>query len=303
METVNNLTSAASRVIWGDPANTETSQQTSTSDKQEPIAGEMGNVSAGEPYDKGNQEESPITKSNANDDLQGKTPSTLPIRSEHETEKTGVTSLHTPNSGLPTSSSENEKLSSSNTTSDSGPNPSVGAVPSSGSTEESNIRERKDDTEGPTEGSAEHEGIVAAKKEAEEAASVDVSGPGPRTLEKKAKDSPASGAGVGGSGGKGGDGEDGPQKESHGEGTGEKYVKSSGMVADGGDFDASNPGAGKEADRLLETKGIHHTPGKAEPPAAEDTSTNSSTGNGKEGKDGKEKVSLKDKIKAKLHKS
>jgi hypothetical protein len=34
-----------------------------------------------------------------------------------------------------------------------------------------------------------------------------------------------------------------------GEGTGEQWVKSSGMKADGGDFDASAPGAGREADR------------------------------------------------------
>lgn len=34
-----------------------------------------------------------------------------------------------------------------------------------------------------------------------------------------------------------------------GEGTGERWVKSSGMKADGGDFDASAPGAGREADR------------------------------------------------------
>ncbi|PWW79416.1 hypothetical protein C7212DRAFT_275529 [Tuber magnatum] len=45
--------------------------------------------------------------------------------------------------------------------------------------------------------------------------------------------------------------------ESHGEGTGEKYEKSTGLAADGGDFDATRPGAGKEADRLLEEKGIH----------------------------------------------
>jgi hypothetical protein len=32
-------------------------------------------------------------------------------------------------------------------------------------------------------------------------------------------------------------------------GTGEQYVKSSGMEADGGDFDATNPGAGAEATR------------------------------------------------------
>lgn len=32
-------------------------------------------------------------------------------------------------------------------------------------------------------------------------------------------------------------------------GTGEAYVKATGFSADGGDFDAKNPGAGKEADR------------------------------------------------------
>lgn len=44
--------------------------------------------------------------------------------------------------------------------------------------------------------------------------------------------------------------DDGPQTESQGETTGTKYVKSSGLVADGGNFDASNPGAGKDADRV-----------------------------------------------------
>lgn len=32
-------------------------------------------------------------------------------------------------------------------------------------------------------------------------------------------------------------------------GTGEKYVRSTGLAAHGGDFDAAAPGAGKEADR------------------------------------------------------
>jgi hypothetical protein len=41
------------------------------------------------------------------------------------------------------------------------------------------------------------------------------------------------------------------QRESHGEGTGEKWIKSSGMKSDGGNFDASQAGAGKEADRKL----------------------------------------------------
>lgn len=51
------------------------------------------------------------------------------------------------------------------------------------------------------------------------------------------------------SSGSGGDDEDGPGAKSKGEGTGEQYVKSSGLAADGGDFDATKPGAGREADR------------------------------------------------------
>ena len=37
-------------------------------------------------------------------------------------------------------------------------------------------------------------------------------------------------------------------KKTTGEGTGKQYVKSTGLAAEGGDFDASRPGAGKEAD-------------------------------------------------------
>jgi hypothetical protein len=51
METVSNLTSAASRAIWGDPDKDKTSNETGG---QEPLSGEVGDVSAGEPYDKGN---------------------------------------------------------------------------------------------------------------------------------------------------------------------------------------------------------------------------------------------------------
>jgi hypothetical protein len=107
--------------------------------------------------------------------------------------------------------------------------------------------------------SEEHDQIKETKKEAEDAAKVDTSGPGPKSLEEKARetggtlDAGASGAPAGkmenGDKTAGGDHDDGPQKESHGEGTGEKYVKSSGMKADGGDFDAAKPGAAREADR------------------------------------------------------
>jgi len=40
------------------------------------------------------------------------------------------------------------------------------------------------------------------------------------------------------------------------EGTGEQWVKTSGLAADGGDFDATKPGAAREANRILEDKGI-----------------------------------------------
>jgi len=49
----------------------------------------------------------------------------------------------------------------------------------------------------------------------------------------------------------------------HGEpkkGDGTQYVKATGVAADGGDFDATKPGAGAEANRLLESKGVHKTP-------------------------------------------
>lgn len=40
---------------------------------------------------------------------------------------------------------------------------------------------------------------------------------------------------------------------------GHLWVKTSGTAAEGGDFDAAKPGAGKEADRLLEQAGVHRT--------------------------------------------
>ena len=55
--------------------------------------------------------------------------------------------------------------------------------------------------------------------------------------------------------------ESGGQKESLGStskepGTGTQYVKSSGLAAEGGDFDATKPGAGREADRELDTTSL-----------------------------------------------
>jgi hypothetical protein len=74
-------------------------------------------------------------------------------------------------------------------------------------------------------------------------------------------------------------------------GTGQKHVYTSGFAADGGDFDASKPGAGKEATRLLEEQGIkrdNDDRGELKMPAGT-------------GEAPKEKQSLAEKIKDKLH--
>lgn len=84
--------------------------------------------------------------------------------------------------------------------------------------------------------------------------------------------------------------EDGEEKtdDSKEKGTGEQVVHASGLAADGGDFDAANPGAGREADRLMGEKGIDH--GEKDGGKSGSGSTPG-------------KKSLKDRLKAKFHKS
>lgn len=104
-----------------------------------------------------------------------------------------------------------------------------------------------------------------------------------------------------------------PGGQEHGKepkGTGEQYVKSTGLAADGGNFDATKPGAGKEADSmwlkasrtlgkadmiagLLEEKGV-----KKADASANDTTTKTTSHDSSEDK---EKVRTIDKIKNKLH--
>ncbi|KAK6503059.1 hypothetical protein TWF481_008094 [Arthrobotrys musiformis] len=82
-------------------------------------------------------------------------------------------------------------------------------------------------------------------------------------------DTPSTGSGnsnVSGSSGSMGGGAGGPaglklpdsENQSRGEGTGTKYEKSTGLASDGGDFDATRPGAAREAARLMDEKGIAH---------------------------------------------
>ncbi|KUI64967.1 hypothetical protein VM1G_00142 [Cytospora mali] len=142
-----------------------------------------------------------------------------------------------------------------------------------------------------------------------------VDGPGPKPIEEVAHERGGDAAAVtGASGSAGGAGaaedgeEDGPGAKSKGEGTGEQYVKSSGLAADGGDFDATKPGAGREADRLLGEKGIVNptaaaaeTAHKGEEESPEKVSSDKSSTGSPDSKE--KKPGLKEKIKAKLHKN
>lgn len=130
---------------------------------------------------------------------------------------------------------------------------------------------------------------------------VKIDGPGPKPLDEVAK---GRGGGEAASeekkeGDDDDDDDDGPQKESKGEGTGEKYIKSSGLKADGGDFDATKPGAGREADRLMDQKGMDHTPGDIPGDIKPENERESSGGDSPATK---EKKSLGTRIKEKLHK-
>lgn len=78
------------------------------------------------------------------------------------------------------------------------------------------------------------------------------------------------------------------------QGTGEKYVKSSGFAAEGGDFDATNPGAGREADRLLGHHGEGHTTSGAGAGESHTSSANGDAG-------AHDKPKMMTKMKEKLH--
>lgn len=76
-------------------------------------------------------------------------------------------------------------------------------------------------------------------------------------------------------------------------GTGTQHIKPTGFVADGGNFDGIKPGAGQEADRLMEEKG-------AQRDGARDKDMSSSLSSSD--KHAKDKPSLGERIKDKLHK-
>ncbi|KAK5664005.1 hypothetical protein OQA88_219 [Cercophora sp. LCS_1] len=276
MESINSLKNAATRAIWGD-------EQA----HQEPVSGVKGDVAKGEPYDAGNMGE----PEEAKDKL------TAP-------DETGTQPVETNLGQQPKPSTETK-------TDDKTPTVNPTQVKDS-STAPGDHSYGQNDVRDPAE-PATHPDETAAKHNVDDTDGLDVNdnpdkleGPGPRPLEQVAKEH-------GGDAGKSGSDSsvnktslskaDTVEDDHHDSGTGELYVRSSGLKADGGDFDAAKPGAGREADRLLEEKGVSHGANGGIVPNEHAVGSANGSANGNTNGAPKEKTSLKTKIKAKLHRS
>jgi len=259
METVSNLTATASKLIWGEP--------NKTTEGEEPRSGETGDTSAGEPYDKGNEES---TSTDSNNPTASSIADTPTISDATSAPKSDLPA------DIPTALPIRSTKSSINAA-DAGPTPSIAADP---------LQQGADRLTDEPIGD-EHARIAETTKEVENATKADISGAGLKPL------SEVNTAAT----------EVGQQKESHGEEPSEKYAKSSGINVAGGDFDTANPVAGKGADPLPSTQGIHHeapvsldTTSKVDSKENEDISDSGSPS-------GSKLKGLKGRIKAKLHKN
>ncbi|OTB04961.1 hypothetical protein M426DRAFT_145279 [Hypoxylon sp. CI-4A] len=267
METVNNIAATASKAIWG-----ETKQS-----GPEPISGQTGDTSKGEPYDAGNIED-PKTQAAKTEQTSGYTNGSTEHTKDAEFSK---------NTGTAAEAEETPDNPSTDLKTRSGPKDS--------SKDQNDTRDPENPQTNPKSAPTDVNDADDGPNKPQEL------GPGPKPLDEVAREH----------GGDAGnhdekktlpgedkpeaeeEDEDGPNAKSTGEGTGEQYVKTSGLQADGGDFDATKPGAGREADRLLEEKGIYPTGGSKQ----EETS-DAASGNSGEKKD---KKSIGQKLKDKLH--
>ncbi|KAK3357641.1 hypothetical protein B0T25DRAFT_165181 [Lasiosphaeria hispida] len=236
METINNIANAASKAIWGpDTAH------------QEPISGKTGDVSKGEPYDAGSMEPDELS-----------TKSTAP-------DETGTQPVET---ALPSRPKETCTSTDTADTKSTPPPPNPTAVKDSSALAGDSTK-AQNDVRSPSDPDA-HHAAAAAKENVDDTEGLDVgdnpdkfAGPGPRPLEEIARENGGNAGAVDASkkssGVPGQEVEEEEEEEEtdkaplekHDSGMGNLYVKSSGLRADGGDFDASAPGAGREADREL----------------------------------------------------
>ncbi|KAL7787033.1 hypothetical protein V8C37DRAFT_391216 [Trichoderma ceciliae] len=264
METINQLATSAAKAVWGDSNAPET--------HKEPISGATGDVSKGEPYDAGN--------------LDAKDQSKVESNLSREAAKTA------PNESSDLADDEHYALSSSTKDREHGEHGEHGEPPNASET--NGPRSTADDVN-PEEGKPLDE----------------LTGEGPRPVEVVAKERGGNAAAVAGDAesspsapGETKPGADGEQENEQREATEEEYVKATGLAADGGDFDASKPGAGLDADRLMEQKGIQteHTDTKGGGSSSHDSHDSHGRKSSDSNHHHKDKRSLGERIKNKLHK-
>lgn len=318
METINSVAAAAAKAVWGE----NTTQQ---QHGDEPASGQTGNTAKGEPYDAGNLDEPEnkttgeavsgenITQQQHGDEpvsgQAGDTTKGEPYDAGNLDKPENKTTAVTPDEKSSTGqngSAEFAKSTGTAATTESTPDhPSTDLktrdVPADTTQGQNDVRHPEDPhtnpKSAPTDVDNTDQGLSTAQK---------LEGSGPKPLEEVANEhgGDAGNRGFAPTSSTTGVGEtstnavnetaseddvNGPRTQNKREGSGEQYVKSSGLQADGGDFDVTRPGAGREADRLMEEKGIHNPNGDS---PKKGVSTESKSG---------EKKGLGQKIKDKLH--
>ncbi|KAI2637498.1 hypothetical protein GGS21DRAFT_511823 [Xylaria nigripes] len=233
MDTLSNVVASTAKLILGDKTPTT----------QEPVSGRRGDPSKGEPYDAGNME--PISEDAGKE----------AVPDEAMTRRVDDGASPKTNDGADNSSNE----------------PSMTKEPGISPEGQTDTRPVPQDNKLEPKSAATdiHETPEGAPDETQ-----NFDGPGPRPIEEVAKESggdasnnnqtvtsgaktsikeaddkeEGEGEGEGGEGDSSGSTRSGQTEQHKNKGTGELYVRSSGMHADGGDFDATKPGAGREAD-------------------------------------------------------
>ncbi|KAL6695278.1 hypothetical protein J3F84DRAFT_373980 [Trichoderma pleuroticola] len=261
IETINQLATSAAKAVWGDSSTDEA--------HKEPISGAAGDVSKGEPYDAGNLD--PKDQSKVESGLRGQ---------EDE----------------PSDLSENEYYALSSSAKDK-------PLPESPRTKEPMGGNLQDKTKSIPKDTTDDDANPEEGKPLDK-----LTGAGPRPVEELAKENGGNAAAASSNDAVSSSQEDSKMKQQlpedsskqqrdddqKREATEDEYVKTTGLAADGGNFDAAKPGAGLEADRLMEQKGLK----------TDDDDNHKASSSGRKSSDSgrhKDKPSLGERIKNKLH--
>ncbi|KAL7808430.1 hypothetical protein V8C26DRAFT_413373 [Trichoderma gracile] len=295
METINQIASSAAKAVWGDDPNAET--------HKEPISGATGDVSKGEPYDAGNldpEDQHKVESSlNTKDEQIDKddTPSDL---AEGEYYALSSSAKYKPLPETPTKEQPKDNTIPTTAMPQETTQPQDISKPKNASTDVPADKSTVAPSDKPADTSADPE----AGKPLDQ-----LTGKGPRPVEELARENGGNAAAASSDDSvsvpKDKDSKPEPsveEKQNHqnaheGDAAAEatEYVKTTGLAADGGNFDAAKPGAGREADRLMEQKGLK---------SADDDGDNKGSSGRKSSDSGhhhKDKPSLGERIKNKLH--